>query len=187
MIDLNSLGYQRRSINVSLISAHSGKLSCISVNPEGTKCATASDKGTLIRVFNTSTGTLLHELRRGMDRAEIYSIAFNPESTRLVVSSDKGTIHVFNLDFVAVENYPSGNRSSALGFMKDLLPKYFSSEWSFAHAKIATESRCLAAFGNLKNSIIVICADGGCYKYYFDPREGGECTRESFSRFYKRE
>jgi hypothetical protein len=47
----------------------------------------------------------------------------------------------------------SGNRGSALSFMKDLLPKYFSSEWSFAHAKIATESRCLVAFGNQKNSI----------------------------------
>lgn len=197
VIDLNSLGYYisvlddnyhqrqnsnttRRSINVSLISAHSGKLSCIAVNPDGTKCATTSDKGTLVRVFNTSTGALLHELRRGMDRAEIYSIAFNTESTRLVVASDKGTIHIFNLDpsvvvsravprgptygevvAPAVVESPkdyglthSGNRGSALGFMKELLPKYFSSEWSFAHAKIATESRCLAAFGNQKNSII---------------------------------
>jgi WD40 repeat protein len=188
VIDLNSLQYYisvseslnnyqrqnsntRRSINVSLIGAHSGKLSCIAVNPEGTKCATASDKGTLVRVFNTSTGTLLHELRRGMDKAEIYSIAFNTESTRLAVSSDKGTIHVFNLDSSVIIDHKSreqsfgespkdygltnsGNRGSALGFMKDLLPKYFSSEWSFAHAKIATESRCLAAFGNQKNSII---------------------------------
>lgn len=183
IIDLNSLGdtatYTRRSINVSIIDAHSGRLSCISLNQEGTRCATTSNKGTLIRVFNTLTGTLLHELRRGVDRAEIYSIAFNTESTRLVVSSDKGTIHMFNLDPSVVTHidhkprgptygeviaYPTetptqhglthtGNRGSALSFMKDILPKYFSSEWSFAHAKIATESRCLVAFGNQKNSI----------------------------------
>ncbi|KAI8327273.1 WD40-repeat-containing domain protein [Choanephora cucurbitarum] len=237
IIDLNSLGYYisvgesdspfspslpaqdyssnttRRSINVSIISAHSGKLSCIALNADGSRCATSSDKGTLIRVFNTSTGTLLHELRRGMDRAEIYSIAFNQESTRLCVSSDKGTIHVFNLDPSVVTHidhkprgptygevvvYPTqsptsygltttGNRGSALSFMKDLLPKYFSSEWSFAHAKIATESRCLVAFGTQKNSFTAICADGSCYKFYFDPRMGGECTRESFVRFLKRE
>lgn len=48
----------------------------------------------------------------------------------------------------------TGNRGSALSFMKDLLPKYFSSEWSFANAKISTESRCLVAFGEQKNSII---------------------------------
>lgn len=170
----------RRSISVSIIAAHSGKLSCLSLNQDGSRCATTSDKGTLIRVFNTHSGKLLHELRRGVDRAEIYSIAFNGESTRLCVSSDKGTIHIFNLDPSVVTHmdhkprgptygevvvYPtespsnygltnSGNRGSALSFMKDLLPKYFSSEWSFANAKIATESRCLVAFGEQKNSII---------------------------------
>ncbi|EPB84617.1 hypothetical protein HMPREF1544_08634 [Mucor circinelloides 1006PhL] len=175
IIDLNSLGYY---ISVGeadpfIIAAHSGKLSCLSLNQDGSRCATTSDKGTLIRVFNTATGTLLHELRRGMDRAEIYSIAFNTESTRICVSSDKGTIHIFNLDPSVVTH--------------DLLPKYFSSEWSFANAKIATESRCLVAFGNQKNSFTAICADGSCYKFYFDPRKGGECTRESFVRFLKRE
>ncbi|CAO3656721.1 unnamed protein product [Mucor hiemalis] len=203
----------RRSISVSIIAAHSGKLSCLSLNQDGSRCATTSDKGTLIRVFNTHSGKLLHELRRGVDRAEIYSIAFNGESTRLCVSSDKGTIHIFNLDPSVVTHmdhkprgptygevvvYPtespsnygltnSGNRGSALSFMKDLLPKYFSSEWSFANAKIATESRCLVAFGEQKNSIIAICADGSCYKFYFDPRKGGECTRDSFERFLKRD
>ncbi|KAI8096582.1 WD repeat domain phosphoinositide-interacting protein 3 [Halteromyces radiatus] len=197
--------------NISIIAAHSGNLSCIALNHDGTKCATASDKGTLIRVFNTTTGTLLNELRRGMDRAEIFSIAFNQDSTRLCVSSDKGTIHIFNLDpsvvimadhkprgptYGQVVIYPtsqsasqyglthSGNRGSSLSFMKDLLPKYFSSEWSFAHAKVITESQCLVAFEQ-KHTILAICADGSCYKFYFDPKKGGECTRESFERFYK--
>lgn len=195
IVDLDSLGYQWPStttttapgsnneinVNVSIIAAHSGRLSCVALNRDGTRCATASDKGTLIRVFNTMTGSLLNELRRGMDRAEIYSLAFNHDSTRLCVSSDKGTIHVFNLDpSVVVDHhtpkrgptygeivvYPaslsakehgltdSGNRGSSLSFMKDLLPKYFSSEWSFAHAKIVTESRCIVAFGEERNTII---------------------------------
>ncbi|CDH58663.1 wd repeat domain phosphoinositide-interactingprotein 3 [Lichtheimia corymbifera JMRC:FSU:9682] len=226
IVDLDSLGYQWPStttapgsnneinVNVSIIAAHSGRLSCVALNRDGTKCATASDKGTLIRVFNTMTGSLLNELRRGMDRAEIYSLAFNHDSTRLCVSSDKGTIHVFNLDpSVVVDHhtpkrgptygeivvYPaslsakehgltdSGNRGSSLSFMKDLLPKYFSSEWSFAHAKIVTESRCIVAFGEERNTIIAICADGSWYKFCFDPRKGGECTRESFERFLKNE
>ncbi|KAI8141062.1 WD40-repeat-containing domain protein [Fennellomyces sp. T-0311] len=237
IVDLDSLGYYWSAVpryaeptedpppnqqagrptptaNLSIIAAHSGKLSCVALNHDGTKCATASDKGTLVRVFNTATGTLLNELRRGMDRAEIYSIAFNHDSTRLCVSSDKGTIHVFNLDpsvvamvdqkprgptYGEVVVYPtspavkgsglthSGNRGSSLSFMKELLPKYFSSEWSFAHAKIVSESRCIAAFGEQKNTIIVICADGSWYRFIFDPRKGGECTRDSFERFLKSE
>ncbi|ORZ25542.1 WD40-repeat-containing domain protein [Absidia repens] len=198
--------------NISIIAAHSGKLSCMALNHDGSKCATASDKGTLVRVFNTATGTLLNELRRGMDRADIFSIAFNPDATRLCVSSDKGTIHIFNLDpstMVAnhqqkprgptygeiVVHHPSplrthyglthnGNRGSSLSFMKEVLPKYFSSEWSFAHAKIMTEAQCLVAFEK-KDTILALCADGSCYKFYFDPKKGGECTRESYERFYK--
>ncbi|KAI7848270.1 WD40-repeat-containing domain protein [Circinella umbellata] len=212
----SSTGRATPTANISIIAAHSGKLSCVALNHDGTKCATASDKGTLVRVFNTATGTLLNELRRGMDRAEIYSIAFNHDSTRLCVSSDKGTIHVFNLDpsvvtttdqkplprgptYGEVVVYPTvpsvkgtgltqnGNRGSSFSFMKDLLPKYFSSEWSFAHAKIVTENRCIAAFGEEKNTIIAICADGSWYRFLFDPRKGGECTRDSFERFLKNE
>lgn len=37
------------------------------------------------------------QVRRGADRAEIYSLAFSPTAQWLAVSSDKGTVHVFNL------------------------------------------------------------------------------------------
>lgn len=37
-------------------------------------------------------------MRRGADRAEIYSLAFSSTAQWLAVSSDKGTVHVFNLN-----------------------------------------------------------------------------------------
>lgn len=37
------------------------------------------------------------QVRRGADRAEIYSVAFSPTAQWLAVSSDKGTVHVFTL------------------------------------------------------------------------------------------
>ena len=40
---------------------------------------------------------VLLQVRRGADRAEIYSLAFSNNLQYLAVSSDKGTIHVFNL------------------------------------------------------------------------------------------
>ncbi|KAG9305847.1 hypothetical protein G9A89_006258 [Geosiphon pyriformis] len=195
--------------NVSIIPAHTAKLSCLAVNQDGSKCASASEKGTLIRVFETSTGKLLNELRRGVDRAEIYSIAFNHDSTRLCVSSDKGTVHIFNLDPILRNsnstNYSdnnnggpyygeilhnpmkvppsSGNRHSSLSFMKDLLPKYFSSEWSFAHFKVMGDCRCICGFGQERNAVIVICADGSCYKFLIDPQKGGECVRDNYQNF----
>lgn len=71
---------------------------CFALSFDGTRIATASEKGTLIRVFDTLSGKLLQELRRGTEKAEIYSIAFNSTGQWLAVSSDRGTVHIFKLE-----------------------------------------------------------------------------------------
>lgn len=86
-----------------LIKAHDASLSCFTLNSNGTLLASASEKGTLIRIWNTYTGEPLRELRRGMDRAEIYSLSFNMNSTFLSCSSDKGTVHIFSLTSTPVK------------------------------------------------------------------------------------
>lgn len=54
------------------ITAHQGEIACLAINPQGTLVATASEKGTLIRVWDTLKRTQLVELRRGSDPATLY-------------------------------------------------------------------------------------------------------------------
>ncbi|KAI9836418.1 MAG: autophagy protein [Sarea resinae] len=82
---------------VNVIEAHRAPLSCITLNSEGTILATASDKGTIIRVFSVPDAQKLYQFRRGSMPSRIYSMSFNTTSTLLCVSSATETVHVFRL------------------------------------------------------------------------------------------
>lgn len=82
---------------VNVIEAHRAPLSCIVMNSEGTRIATASEKGTIIRVFSVPDGEKLFQFRRGSIPARIFSMSFNATSTLLCVSSATETIHLFKL------------------------------------------------------------------------------------------
>ena len=99
----------------TIIKAHDTELSQMALNNDGSRLASASEKGTLIRLWDTATGDALREFRRGMDRAEIYCVCFDPNSTYLACSSDKGTIHIFSLADPSV-NATSNNAESPRTF-----------------------------------------------------------------------
>jgi autophagy-related protein 18 len=82
---------------VNVVEAHRSPLSCVTFNNQGTILATASDKGTIIRVFSVPDAHKLYQFRRGSMPARIYSMAFNITSTLLCVSSATETVHVFKL------------------------------------------------------------------------------------------
>lgn len=84
----------------TIIAAHDSVVACMATDMSGLMLATASEKGTILRVWDTSregAGEKLQEMRRGADRAEIHSMAFSNNGEFLVVSSDKGTVHIFSI------------------------------------------------------------------------------------------
>jgi autophagy-related protein 18 len=82
---------------INVVEAHRSPLSCATFNNEGTVMATASDKGTIIRVFSVPDAHKLYQFRRGTMPSRIFSMAFNITSTLLCVSSATETIHIFKL------------------------------------------------------------------------------------------
>lgn len=180
------------------IEAHNSSVSCITLNFEGTLLATASDKGTIIRLFNPATGEAVKELRRGSDKAEIYSITIDVESKWLGCTSDKGTVHIFALGKLDIkhlrkdkdgeedkaEDGPDGekpkNNKHVFKFMKKF-SKYFDSEWSFAKFRV-TDSRTICAFTKDEN-LVVISADGTYYLARLDTKNGGECKKIEEKKF----
>ncbi|KAM0883743.1 hypothetical protein ACQ4PT_031439 [Festuca glaucescens] len=196
-----------------MIAAHDSHIACMALTMDGLLLATASMKGTLIRIFNTMDGSLLQEVRRGLDKAEIYSIALSPNVQWLAVSSDKGTVHIFSLKVrVAgedssqdlrtleaprmdhqnsstsmdplIQTNTGSNASSSLSFMKGILPRYFSSEWSFAQFHLPEVTRYIVAFG-AQNTVMMVGLDGSFYRCIFDQVNGGQMSQKEYSRFLK--
>lgn len=77
--------------------AHESALTTLTIPSSGNLVATSSSRGTLIRIWDSTTGKRVREFRRGTDKAEIYGVAFRPDEREVCVWSDKGTIHVFAL------------------------------------------------------------------------------------------
>jgi hypothetical protein len=80
-----------------VVRAHNSSLRCISLSQDGSLAATASEQGTLIRIFGTKSLDQIAEFRRGMDHAIIYNLAFSPGNRWVAATSDKGTLHIFDI------------------------------------------------------------------------------------------
>ncbi|KAK0430149.1 WD40 repeat-like protein [Armillaria gallica] len=90
--------FSTRSLTVAnVIQAHKSPISFLSINSSGSLLATASDKGTVIRVWSIPGAEKLYQFRRGTREARIYSINFNLVSSLLAVSSAHDTVHIFRL------------------------------------------------------------------------------------------
>uniref|UniRef100_A0A8B9J7Q2 WD repeat domain 45 n=1 Tax=Astyanax mexicanus TaxID=7994 RepID=A0A8B9J7Q2_ASTMX len=79
------------------INAHQSEIACLALNQPGSVVASASRKGTLIRLFDTTTRDKLVELRRGTDPATLYWYQFF--NTALFNSSNEAKKNIKELIF----------------------------------------------------------------------------------------
>lgn len=96
---------------ISVIEAHKTQVAAMVFSNDGTLLATASDKGTIIRIFSVETGVKLYQFRRGTYNTKIYSLAFSPDNMFVIASSATETVHIFRLGEEEAKNTvlkPSG-------------------------------------------------------------------------------
>ncbi|KAM3462846.1 hypothetical protein MY5147_009773 [Beauveria neobassiana] len=173
---------------VNVVEAHRSPLCSICLNNDGTLLATASETGTIIRVFSVPRGQKLYQFRRGTYPSTIYSMSFNLSSTLLCVSSTSDTVHIFRL------GEPPGD-STLAGVMGTYLPQSVTEMWEpmrdFAFIKIPKSMaspnnlrytggspngplRSVVAMSSSSPQVMVVTSDGGFYVYNIDMEDGGE-------------
>lgn len=174
---------------VTMIPAHDNALAALAFNSLGTKLASASEKGTVIRVFSVPDGQKLFEFRRGVKRCvQIYSLAFSPDSMFLCSSSNTETVHIFKLE--TQKEKPIEEPQGWMGYMgqaikasASYLPaqvtEMFSQGRDHATARLpfnGLRNVCCLAMIQKMPRLLVASHDGYLYIYNLDPSEGGECT-----------
>uniref|UniRef100_A0A0D9WX94 Anaphase-promoting complex subunit 4 WD40 domain-containing protein n=1 Tax=Leersia perrieri TaxID=77586 RepID=A0A0D9WX94_9ORYZ len=178
------------------VRAHCSAVAAFALSDDGRLLATAGKKGTLVRIFNTSDGKLLQELRRGVDRADIYSIVFSTDSKWLAVSSNKGTVHVFHTNIELESSSKESNQDATeapaakaanqgyVSYMKGyFFPKYFKPQKSLAQFHLPEGKIYLVVFGTRPNTILIIGMDGRFYRCQFDPIEPGDMRQLEYRNF----
>lgn len=171
---------------IGMISAHDSSLAAMTFDSSATKLATASGKGTVIRVFSVPDGQKLFEFRRGVKRCvSIGSLAFSPDSMFLCASSNTETIHIFKLeDPGANKQVPVEGNSWMMPFeyLRGYLPTQVSDVLSqgrdFATVKLPfsnTRNVCAITVLQKVPHILIVDEKGFLYIYTLNLQEGGEC------------
>lgn len=191
---------------VTMIAAHDTPIAALEFNTSASLLATASEKGTVIRVFSIPEGIKLFEFRRGMKRCvQIYSLSFSPDSLFLASSSNTETIHVFKLERdaeKAEKEVTDGGKETWMGYfgkalmtptnyLPSQMTEVFTQGRAFAVAKLPSAGQrnicALASIGKLPR-ILAASADGYVYIYNLDPADGQECPMlRQFSLMTNRE
>uniref|UniRef100_A0A8C9TN49 WD repeat domain, phosphoinositide interacting 2 n=2 Tax=Scleropages formosus TaxID=113540 RepID=A0A8C9TN49_SCLFO len=173
----------------NMIPAHDSPLAALAFDASGSKLATASEKGTVIRVFSIPEGQKLFEFRRGMKRCvSICSLAFSMEGLFLSASSNTETVHIFKLETLRErpQEEPTtwtGYFGRALMASTSYLPAQMSDMFNqgraFATVRLPFSGHkniCALAIIQKIPRLLVAAADGYLYMYNLDPQDGGECT-----------
>ncbi|XP_063240637.1 WD repeat domain phosphoinositide-interacting protein 2 isoform X2 [Bacillus rossius redtenbacheri] len=176
----------------TMIPAHDSPLAALAFSPSGARVATASEKGTVIRVFEVQDGAKLYEFRRGVKRCvSIASLAFSTDCAFLCCSSNTETVHVFKLEqpHQVLRQVPE----EAQGWM-GILSKAVSASANYLPSQVTdvfNQGRAFASvhlpFQGLRNvcaitaiqkvlRLLVASADGFLYVYNLDCAEGGDLS-----------
>lgn len=99
---------------------HENSIVVITINNENKLGASASERGTLVRVFDIRSLNVLYELRRGNTVSHISCLEFSLNSDYVIASNSKNTIHLWDI-----------SSTSSYSHLK-YLPAYFSSKTSIS-------------------------------------------------------
>mmetsp|Transcript_27298 Transcript_27298/g.72325 ORF Transcript_27298/g.72325 Transcript_27298/m.72325 type:complete len:542 (+) Transcript_27298:61-1686(+) len=95
--------------------AHRSPIQALCINPTGQLLATASSKGTVVRLFGLPALDLLYSFRRGTSPCRVFGLLFSRDSALVCASASSGTVHVFRNSEKVLGALPLESQDSTVG------------------------------------------------------------------------
>ena len=186
-----------RKYNISLIknkndnltiNAHESSIIFITINNEGTLLASGSEKGDYLRIFNTSNGDLLAELKREK-KSKIVSMSFEIKCEMIGYISDVGKAYIYDITELKKEINNNGednkkknnkNEYNKIENLNKIHEKHKIKEKPFSKFEVK-EMKNLIGFMEPR-SIIILNMEGKFYRASYNVKPGKKCllVEESF-------
>ena len=183
---INIMRIKDKITDIRSFFLHNKKIACIELNKKGDRLLSSSIGGTLIRLFDTNTGDILDDFKRGNDKAQIYSLCFSSDDKFICCSSDKGTIHIFKRNEYDQDEIDDINAVTKK-FGKDILDKTIvnrqqatniTKSRKFAFCRTNEETSYCVFNEKDEINLVSINDEGKFMKIIFDKNKGGETTIE---------
>ncbi len=160
--------------NYKPIEAHLTNIESFAISNDGLSVATASEVGTIIRIYDTKSKILKKELRRGTTSSTVYNLSFNNSCNTLACCSSHGTVHFF--DISPDTESAKKNTKSILSNYGGYMSTYFDSEWGFKQVSIGNLKKSISSFDE-NNDLHIVTYDGSYYKIVYEKNEWNLLTQ----------
>ena len=169
-----------KKIKTEIINAHESNVVYIAVNNDGSLLASASEKGPHIRLFDTSNGALLAELKKGRN-GTLTHISFELNNDYIGYTNNIGKIYIYDIN--KVKKFISSQEKVKIDKKQD--KKEYKKEdkkneiHKFKEKAIVkykiNETNSIMGFIQPK-SIVILTSEGKFYKASYVLKIGKKCN-----------
>jgi autophagy-related protein 18 len=175
-----------------VFTAHTSPVSALEFSMDGRLLATASTKGTLVRVFKTEQSRCLDLvciLRRGRSENPITSLLFDSSSQTVTVSGNTDTCHVFTVpDCLSTKTVIGTAYQSLLSILPKQYKEAVEAVRDYAHVKLRRNNPTDFFFACLTDPtsvlVVSVVSESSAFAFgYTIDKNGGECKLRSEHAF----
>ena len=165
-----------KKIKTEILNAHESNVVYIAVNNDGSLLASASEKGPHIRLFDTSNGALLAELKKGRN-GDLIHISFELNNDYIGYVNNIGKIYIYDINKVKkfISSQEKGKSDIKQNKIEEKKNEIHKIKEKAIYKYNINEANSIMGFIQPK-SLAILTSEGKFYKASYAYKIGKKCN-----------